>query len=154
MCRARPGDTVKVHYVGRLDNGTVFDRSWRDEPLEVTLGERRLIPGFEEAVIGMQPGDTREVLVPPEKGFGPWRPDRIYRFDRHRVPSEIDLRVGRRLQLELDPRLPLAAEVLDVADDVITVDANHALAGKQLTFEIRLVEIVAGREQVHSRRPR
>jgi FKBP-type peptidyl-prolyl cis-trans isomerase 2 len=137
-----------------LDNDTVFDRSWREEPLEVTLGERRLIPGFEEAVIGMQPGDTREVVVPPEKGFGPWRPDRIFKFDRDGVPSEIDLRVGRRLHLELDPRQPLAAEVLSVADDVITVDANHALAGKQLTLEIELVEIVAKREEVHPRRPR
>jgi FKBP-type peptidyl-prolyl cis-trans isomerase 2 len=153
MLRAKPGDTVKVHYIGRLDNETVFDRSWREEPLEVTLGERRIIPGLEEALIGMQPGDTRQVVVPPEKGFGPWRPDRILRLDRQRVGTTRDPRVGERLQFEIKPGQPLAAEVLEVADDVVTVDANHVLAGKQLTLDIQLVEIVEEREQAHSRRP-
>jgi FKBP-type peptidyl-prolyl cis-trans isomerase 2 len=143
MPRAKPGDTVKIHYVGRLDNDTVFDRSFRDQPLEITLGRRRVIPGLEEAVIGLEPGATRQVVIPPEKGFGQWRPDLIMKFDRQKVPPETDLQVGKELELEMKPGQPLAAEVLDVSEDVITVDANHALAGKQLTLDIQLVEIVS-----------
>jgi len=143
MPRAKRGDTVRVHYTGRLDNDVVFERTFRDEPLEVTLGERRVIPGFEEAVVGMQPGDSKQVMVPPEKGFGRWRPDRILKFDRDKVPPEIDIRSGKKLQLNMLPGQPLPAEVMDVSDDVVTVDANHALAGKQLMFDIQLVEIVA-----------
>jgi FKBP-type peptidyl-prolyl cis-trans isomerase 2 len=126
-----------------LDNDVVFERTFRSEPLEVTLGKRRVIPGFEEAVIGMEPGDVKQVMVPPEKGFGRWRPDLILKFDRDKVPPEIDIRSGKKVHLNVIPGQPLAAEVMDVTDDVVTVDANHALAGKQLMFDIQLVEIVA-----------
>jgi FKBP-type peptidyl-prolyl cis-trans isomerase 2 len=143
MSQAKAGDTVQVHYTGKLANGSVFDSSVKRDPLEATLGRRQLIPGFEEAVIGMQPGEVKTAKIPPEKAYGERRGDLILKFDRDKVPPEVDVQVGKRLQVETKSGPPLAAEVIDIGDDVIKLDANHPLAGKELTFDIQLLAITA-----------
>jgi peptidylprolyl isomerase len=143
MSRAKAGDTVQVHYTGKFKDGSVFDTSVQRDPFEVTLGQRQVIPGFEEAVVGMQPGEVKTTQVPPEKGYGDRREDLILEVGRDKVPPELDVQVGKRLKVGTQGGQPMAAEVIDVADDVIKLDANHPLAGRELTFDIQLVAITA-----------
>jgi FKBP-type peptidyl-prolyl cis-trans isomerase 2 len=143
MSAAKAGDTVQVHVTGKLENGAVFDSSDKGAPMQVTLGHHRVIPGLEEALIGMLPGDEKTVKVPPEKAFGDRREDLIVEFDRARVPQEVDAQVGKQLQIQAQDGQSVPAQVIDVADDVIKLDVNHPLAGRELTFDIRLLAITA-----------
>lgn len=144
MPKAKAGDTVKVDYIGKLNDGTVFDSSEGQEPLQFTLGSGQIIPGFEQAVVGMSPGDSKTIEVTAEKGFGPYLEELIHVIDRAQVPSDLNLEVGRQLQInsqESDEQ-PIKVTVTEVTDEKVTLDANHPLAGEDLTFEINLVEIV------------
>jgi FKBP-type peptidyl-prolyl cis-trans isomerase 2 len=143
MSRARAGDTVQVHYTGRFADGSVIDSSVKRDPLEATLGEGQLIPGVEEAVVGMQPGEVKTAKIPPDKGYGERREDLLLEFDRGKVPPEVEVQVGKRLSVETKSGQRLSAEVTNIIDDVIKLDANHPLAGKELTFDIQLVAITA-----------
>jgi FKBP-type peptidyl-prolyl cis-trans isomerase 2 len=143
MSAAKAGDTVQLHYTGKLEDGSTFDSSAKREPLEVTLGQNRVIPGFEEAIIGMLPGDEKTVKVPPEKAYGDRREDLVVDFERSRVPSEVDVQLGKSLNLQTQSGQSVAAQVIDVNDDVIKLDANHPLAGQDLTFDIQLLAIIA-----------
>ena len=138
---AKDGDTVKVHYTGTLEGGTVFDTSMEREPLEFTLGAGKMIPGFEEAVKGMQVGQSKTVTIPADKAYGPHRDERILLIEREQLPEDLNPEVGQRLQMRqtVGPTIPVI--VIEVTETVIVVDANHPLAGKDLTFEIELVEI-------------
>ncbi len=143
MAQAKDGDRVKVHYTGRLDDGTVFDSSMITDPLEFTIGERQVIEGFEEAVVGMSPGESRTVGVSPEKGYGHPRDDLIVTVGRDKFPDDIQPVVGKQLELrrrEDGETFPVT--VTDVSESTVTLDANHYLAGKELTFDIRLLEIL------------
>ncbi len=143
MEQAKRGDTVKVHYTGTLDDGTIFDSSRDGEPLEFTIGAGEIIPGFEEAVIGMAPGESKRQLVPVNEAYGPSRPDMTVQLDREMVPSELELFVGQELEIE-DPEGRVNNVVVrDLTDKTVTLDGNHPLAGKDLQFHIELVEIVA-----------
>lgn len=138
----KDGDTVKVHYTGTLVDGTVFDSSLEGEPLEFTLGAGNIIPGFEEAVRGMQVEQSKTFTIPVDKAYGPHREDRIGSIKREQFPEDINPYVGQRLQVRLtedSPAVPVI--VIEVTEMAIIVDANHPLAGKDLTFEIELVEI-------------
>lgn len=139
--RAKDSDTVKVHYTGTLDDGTVFDTSVEREPLEFTLGEGMLIPGFEEAVKGMQVGQSKTVTIPAEEAYGPHLDDLILVIERNQLPEELDPEVGQILEATQEDGRIGVVTVTDVSETTITVDANHPLAGKDLTFEIELVEI-------------
>jgi FKBP-type peptidyl-prolyl cis-trans isomerase 2 len=141
MAQAASGDTVKVHYTGKLDDGTVFDSSREREPLEFTLDEGQIIPGFEEAVEGMEEGEETTVEIPPEKAYGPHQEDAVMEFPREQLPDEIEPEVGMQLQLQGQNGQAFPARVVEVGDDTITLDANHPLAGETLTFEIELVEV-------------
>lgn len=143
MSAAKAGDTVQLHYTGKLEDGSTFDSSAKREPLEVTLGQNRVIPGFEEAIIGMLPGDEKTVKIPPEKAYGDRREDLVVDFERSKVPSEVDVQVGKSLNLQTQSGQSVPAQVIDVADDVIKLDANHPLAGRVLTFDIQLLAITA-----------
>ncbi|MCA9165401.1 MAG: peptidylprolyl isomerase [Pirellulaceae bacterium] len=143
MANAKLGDTVVLHYTGRLDDGSVFDSSEQREPLRVTLGETGLIPGFEEAVIGMEPGDSKTAKIPAESAYGPRRDDMVVEFNRGELPAQFDPSVGQQVQLRTQSGQPIPARVIDVNDDAVKLDANHPLAGEALTFDIRLVELVA-----------
>lgn len=142
MAQAQEGNTVKVHYTGKLEDGTVFDSSTGRAPLEFTLGEGELIPGFEEAVDGMEPGETKTTEIAPEDAYGPYDQDLVFQIERSRFPDEIDPEVGQQLQLRQEDGQAFQATIMDVTDDAVTMDANHPLAGKDLTFDIELVEIV------------
>jgi len=146
MAQAKLGDTVRVNYTGRLDDGTVFDSSLRSGPLEFTIGDGQLIPGFENAVIGMTPGETKTQRVPVDEAYGPHADFLVIEVDRRRVPPELDPKVGDRLQLQHPDGRVTPVLVTEVTDSSITLDANHPLAGKDLTFDIELLEIIEAGE--------
>jgi peptidylprolyl isomerase len=140
--KAKNGDKVKVHYTGKFEDGKVFDSSIEREPLEFTIGKGQVIPGFEQAVEGMSPGDTKTTDIPPEKAYGPHRKEMVTAVERNRFPADIDPKVGQRLQLRQTDGKTIRVTVTDVSESEVTLDANHPLAGKNLTFDIKLVEIV------------
>ena len=141
MARAKVGDTVDVHYTGRLEDGSIFDSSLNREPLEFTIGEHQVIPGFEEAVIDLEPGDQKTVTIVPEQAYGEYREDMTANFDRGKFPAEMEIKKGDRLQLRTSEGHPMAVEVTDVNESEVTLNANHPLAGKTLIFDVQLVEI-------------
>ena len=139
--QAKDGDTVKVHYTGSLEDGTVFDTSLEREPLEFTLGQGQLIPGFEQAVIGMKIGESKTVTIPAEQAYGPYNNELISVIDRDNLPEGLDPEVGQQLQAQQPDGQTIIVTIIEVSETSITVDANHLLAGKDLTFEIELIEI-------------
>jgi peptidylprolyl isomerase len=142
MTQAKQGDTVKVHYTGRLADGSTFDSSAETEPLKFTLGTGQVIPGFEGAVVGMEPGDTKTTTIPAGEAYGPYDDDMLLEVERTQFPAEMDPQVGQRLQVRQADGETFSVVVAGVEAESITLDANHPLAGQDLTFEIRLVEIV------------
>jgi FKBP-type peptidyl-prolyl cis-trans isomerase 2 len=143
MATAQIGDTVLVHYTGKLDDGSVFDSSQEREPLRVTLGQSAIIPGFQDALVGMEPGSSKTATLPPEAAYGERRNEMVVDIDRDKFPSEFQLQVGKELQLQTKDGQPVPARVAAVKDTAVTVDANHPLAGRELTFDIELLDIVA-----------
>jgi peptidylprolyl isomerase len=153
MTKARLGDTVKACYVGKLDNGQVFDQSHARDPLEFTIGEHQVPRGLEEAVSGMEPGESKTIVVPAERAYGPVRPDRIVTVDRDDVPDHIELSIGKRLRAPTTHGTKIDITVKDLSDENVTFDANHPLAGKDLTFEVELMDIAnhkRDKERVHA----
>lgn len=141
MSQVKDGDTVKVHYTGTLEDGTVFDTSREREPLEFTLGNGQLIPGFEKAVLGMAEGDTTEVSIESDNAYGERRDDLELEVSKTDLPEEIDPEVGMQLQMQQEEGRAIPVQITNVEEEVVTLDANHPLAGKDLNFEIELVEI-------------
>ena len=138
---ASDGDTVRVHYTGTLEDGTTFDTSVGREPIEFTLGEGKMIPGFEKAVYGLEVGKSKTVTIPAEEAYGPHRDDLVIVVEREQLPAKLDPKVDQQLQMQQTDGRTATVIVTDVSETTITVDANHPLAGKDLTFEIELVEI-------------
>ena len=143
MTDAKTGDIVRIHYTGTLANGERFDSSLDRDPLEFTLGSGQVIAGFDAAVTGMATGAVKNVEIPAAQAYGPHNPDGRQVFPRDRMPPEIEIKVGARLELQSPNGQPLMVTVANVTDDQVVLDANHPLAGKDLTFEIELVEIVS-----------
>lgn len=143
MAQARQGDTVTVHYTGTLDDGTVFDSSEGGEPFEVTLGEGMVIPGFESAILGMNPGDSNTTKIPSADAYGPHREELVIQVGRDQLEEGVTPQVGERLRSQRPDGSEFVVVVTSVSEEGITVDANHPLAGKDLTFEIKLVDILA-----------
>lgn len=141
MTLAKKGDTVKIHYTGKLDDGTVFDSSEGREPLSFTIGNGQVIPGFEEAVVGMALEEKKNVTIPPEKAYGPRNEEMVINVPRKRVPADINPETGQRLQMQGPNEQMIIVEITEVTDESITLDANPPLAGKDLIFDIELVEI-------------
>ena len=141
MANASDGNTVKVHYTGTLEDGTTFDSSKGREPLEFTLGEGRIIPGFEEAVKGLQVGEAKTVTIPSEEAYGPHRNELVLEIQRSQLPEGMEPKAGQALQMQQADGRTSVVIVTDVSETTMTVDANHPLAGKDLTFDIELVEI-------------
>ena len=140
MQGARTGDTVRVHYRGTLDDGSVFDSSEGRDPLEFTLGSGQVIPGFDVAVTGMSVGDERTVTIPAAEAYGTHRDDLVLVVGRENLPPDMQVEIGDRLQLDQGGH-SFAVMVTDLTDSEITLDANHPLAGRDLTFALQLVEI-------------
>lgn len=134
------GSTVKVHYTGKFDDGTVFDASKEREPLEFTLGEGKVIPGFEAAVKSMEAGQSKTITIPAEEAYGQHRSDLLVPVEREHLPKGLEPEVGQRLQMQKANGQMSIVTITEVAEKAITIDANHPLAGKNLTFELELVE--------------
>jgi len=141
MEEAKQGDTVKVYYTGRLENGMIFDTSLNREPLEFIIGEGQIIPGFEEAVVGMGPGDSTITTVLADSAYGPHQEDLVLSVARSQLPEDLDPQIGQRLQSQQEDGQALVFMVTEISEESVTLDANHPLAGQDLTFEIELVEI-------------
>ncbi len=143
MAAAKTNDTVKVHYTGRLTDGTVFDSSLGKEPLEFTIGQKAVIAGFEEGVIGMAVGETKTVSIASQDAYGPYLEDLIGTIRRVHIPPDIDLKVGTIMQMQAPDGGVTLVRVKELNDENVTLDANHPLAGKDLTFDINLLEIAS-----------
>ena len=142
MAQAKQGDTVKVHYTGKLEDGTLFETSIDRNPLQFTVGEGQIIPGFEKAVIGMNPGESKTAKVPVDEAYGPPLEEMVITVDRNRLPADLKPEIDQRLQIRQADGRTTIAMVTDVSESSVTLDTNHALAGKDLTFDIQLIEIV------------
>ncbi len=142
MTQAKHGDTVKVHYTGRLEDGTIVDTSIDNRPLRFTIGEGRLIADFEQAVVGMNPGEWRNIKIPADKVYGPYSKELVLAVDRDQFPTSLQPEVGQQLQVYEEDGERLLVRVTYVSESIVTLDANHPLAGKDLTIDIHLVEIV------------
>lgn len=138
---AKIGDTVRVKYLGKLNDDTVFDSS-NGEPLEFTLGDGMVIPGFEDAIIGMDVGQHKEVEVPPEMAYGPHMDELIATISKDQFPSTLEPEKGKQIRVANQIGQTFIMTIVDVHDGQVTLDANHPLAGKNLFFEIDLVEII------------
>ncbi|MEY6432574.1 peptidylprolyl isomerase [Thioalkalicoccus limnaeus] len=141
MNEAKQGDTVKVHYTGTLDDGTVFDSSRGNAPLEFTLGAGDVIPGFDSAVTGMAAGDTKTVVIPAAEAYGPRNEEMTQPIPRAAIPDEIELAAGLILHAEAPDGNKLSFTVVEFDDERVLIDGNHPLAGRDLTFALELVEI-------------
>ena len=142
MTKAKIGNRVKVHFEGYLEDGSVFGSTMDDEPFEFTIGEKNMLPGFENAVIGMQKGDIRTITLPPEKAYGSHKKELVSVMERSGFPEEIHLEVGKRLRVRTQDGKYTIVTIKDFTEDSLVIDGNDPLAGKTLTFKIELVEIV------------
>ncbi len=137
----REGDRVQVHYTGKLQSGEVFDSSQGREPLDLTIGEGKIIPGFEQALLGMQTGDKKSFDLTPDQAFGERKDELVHVIQKEQIPSDIKLEIGMQLALEGQQKEPIPAQVVDISESTVTLDTNHPLAGKDITFEVDVVEI-------------
>jgi len=140
--RAEDGKRVKVQFVGRLEDGAVFAERTAEKPLEFTLGEEPIIPGFVEAVRGMKPGQSKTVEVPPEKGFGKYDPDKLIEFGRGKFAKREPISQGMEVAVEDPVGKTHIARIDSFTDQSVKLDLNHPLAGQPLKFEIRLQDVV------------
>ncbi|MBW4982757.1 peptidylprolyl isomerase [Mameliella sp. CS4] len=141
MTQVKTGDTVRIHYTGTLTDGSTFDSSQGRDPLEFTVGSGQIIPGLDKAIPGMTVGDKKTVQVPAEDAYGETNPEARQDVPRAEIPDDIPLDLGTQLQVQAQGGQVLPVTVVAVTEEVVTLDANHPLAGKDLTFDIELVEI-------------
>jgi peptidylprolyl isomerase len=139
---AKEGDTVKVHYTGTLDDGTVFDSSIGREPLQFTLGEGQMIPGFEQGVLGMKLGESKTFTIPADQAYGPYYEELVWEISRDQLQPGMEPELGQRLQASQTNGQPIIVTIIEVSETNVTVDANRQLAGEDLTFAIQLIEIL------------
>ncbi len=142
MEEAKQGDRVRVHYTGTLDDQSEFDSSSGGDPLEFTVGDGGILPAFEAAVVGMSPGDQVETRIPATEAYGERRDELVLRIPRAELPEDLDPQIGQQLGMQAGDGEPIVVRVTERDDASVTVDANHPLAGEDLTFQIELVEIL------------
>ena len=141
MSKVDSKSKVKVHYTGTLEDGSVFDSSYGREPLEFTMGQGQLIKGFEAGVLGMGVGDKKKVEIPAAEAYGPIIEELKQTVERSVLPQDLKPEVGMQLVSQQENGQQVPVQIIDVTDETITVDANHQLAGKDLTFEIEVLEV-------------
>jgi peptidylprolyl isomerase len=139
MTQAKKGSTVRVHYTGKLDDGMIFDSSLNRDPLQFTIGGGEIIPGFEQAIIGMEPGEQKIAKVEADNAFGPRDQEKVYVLDRSKLPPEA--KVGQRYEIKGEDG-PNVVTVTEVSKGSVTLDGNHPLAGRDLIFDIQLLEVM------------
>jgi peptidylprolyl isomerase len=141
MAQVKEGDSVKVHYKGMFDDGQMFHSSAGKEPLEFTLGLGEVIPGFENAVLGMESGQSKTVTINSAEAYGPHYDEMVIVVEKDRMPDDVNPEIGHHLQMRRSDGRIINFIVIDVSEKDVTLDANHPLAGKDLIFDIELVEI-------------
>ncbi|MEA3224134.1 MAG: peptidylprolyl isomerase [Thermodesulfobacteriota bacterium] len=142
MTQAKHGDMVKIHYTGRLEDGTVFDTSIDREPLQIKLGENQVIQGFEKAIIGMNLDESKTFTIPSDEAYGPYREEMLLDMPKNEFPPNIQPEIGQQLELRQENDQAIIVTVSKVSESDVTLDANHPLAGEDLTFDIQLIEII------------
>ena len=141
MTQAKTGQKVRVHYTGKLDDGTVFDSSSGGDPLTFTLGSGEVIPGFDRGVTGLALNESRTIRIPAAEAYGPHQPGMVVELPKTEIPPHLKLKQGQRLQLK-SPQGIITVVVVAESETTVTMDGNHPLAGKDLTFDLQLVEIL------------
>jgi peptidylprolyl isomerase len=142
MQQVKKGDKVKVHYHGHLDNGETFDKSEGREPLEFEVGSGMVIKGFDDGVTGMAVGDKKTVNIPFDEAYGPRNPDMIIEMPKERFPKDMEIEVGMPLGMSDGQGQQFQVVIMEIKEEVVMLDANHPLAGHDLTFDLELVEII------------
>jgi len=141
MSIAKVGDTVKIHYTGKLEDGTIFDSSADRDPLEFKIGGGQVIKGFDAGVTGMTKDEKKTINIPVDEAYGQPRKEMIVNVPKTQFPDDIKPEKGLKLQMQQPGGQMIVATITDVLEDEVTLDANHALAGKPLVFDLELVEI-------------
>lgn len=141
MTQAKTGDTVHFHYTGTLEDGTVFDSSQGRDPLSFTLGSGQIIPGLDAAIDGMSVGDQKTVTITADQAYGPYQPEARQAIPRDQIPAHIPLDPGTQLQMQAQNGQAIPVVVAEVGEAEVVLDANHPLAGKDLTFAVELVAV-------------
>ena len=142
MAFLKEGDRAKVHYTGKFEDGQVAFTSMNSGPIEVTLGSSEVIDGFEKALLGMQPGDSKTTRVSAEEGYGPYNEDLVVSVERSSLPRDMELKTGDQLEIVPEGGEPHIVTVAGFSDSNVILDMNHPLAGKDLIFDIQLLEIL------------
>ena len=142
MAVAKEGDTVRVHYTGRFEDGTVFDTSEDGASMEFKIGTGELLKAFEQGVIGMAIGESKTIFIPAAEAYGPRNNEMVFEFDRSRAPENFDAEIGQQLQMYRADGKPVNLTVISKSEKSFTMDCNHALAGKNLIFDVTLEEIL------------
>jgi len=146
--QVKKGDKIKVHYHGKLDDGTTFDSSEGREPLSFEVGSGMVIPGFDAGVTGMEKGEKKTIRIPSDEAYGPMLEEMIMEFPKDRFPADMKPEVGMALNMSNQEGQSFPVVIREVKEDVVVLDANHPLAGKDLTFELELVEIEGGKSRI------
>jgi len=141
MAKVKSGDTVKVHYTGQLDDGTVFDSSHERGPLEFTIGDGKIIPGFEEALTGMDVNESKTIKIPFDKAYGPYHDELCMEVEKSQFPPHINPHIGQQLEIPRSDGQAVIFVITQITEKTITLDANNPLAGKDLIFDLQVVEI-------------
>ncbi|GAA6187886.1 peptidylprolyl isomerase [Litorivita sp. NS0012-18] len=141
MTAIKSGDTVRIHYTGTLNDGTTFDSSEGRDPLEFAVGSGQIIPGLDKALPGMAVGEKKTVTIAPEEAYGPVHPEAMQVVPRSEIPDDIPLDLGTQLQVQTPDGQGMVVTVANVTEAEVTLDANHPLAGKELTFDFEIVGI-------------
>ena len=141
MAKVKEGDTISIHYAGKLEDGTVFDSSEGGAPLEFKVGGGEFLKGLEDGVIGMEAGDEKTIRIPAEEGYGIHMGEKVFEFGRDRAPENFDPEIGQQLQMYRADGMPITVKVTGKTEKAFIMDCNHPLAGKNLVFDIKLVEI-------------
>ncbi len=142
MVAAKQGDTVRVHYTGTLEDGSIFDSTEGQEPFEFTIGSGEVLPDFENAIVGLEPGQETEVKILSENAYGDYRDDLCFPVERNYFPEGVEPKIGEFFSLQLKNGNTVVVKVKEIQENTVVLDANHPLSGKDLNFKIKLVEIV------------
>lgn len=148
MQQVKKGDTIKVHYHGKLTDGSTFDSSEGREPLEFEVGGGMVIPGFDEGVTGMAVGEKKTILIPADEAYGPKQEEMLMEFPRDRFPADMVPEVGMQLNMSNGSGQNFPVTITEVGEENVMLDANHPLAGEDLTFDLELVEIVKSKSLI------
>lgn len=148
MAQVKKGDKIRIHYHGKLTDGTTFDSSEGREPLEFEVGGGMVIPGFDNGVMGMSVGDKKTIHIPADEAYGPKQEEMIMEFPRDRFPADMTPEAGMQLNMSNGQGQNFPVVIVEVKDDVVILDANHPLAGEELIFDLELVEIVGGKSMI------